>query len=454
ERMDLYNLKYTSLPCLGKPPDDAGVGIEGIEFTEYPQECRLIKKTFAETKRIYPHVKVMFHVAHGLYACNDPEKRFGDSRVIRADGKQIMYGGDNPGYYRRYFSKEKVEQGWRWWIFYPTMENSFGKAMIEATRYMVEELGATGMWADGFISGYSYVDGNGGGYSYDRWDGHSADIDPKTKLVTRKKTCVPWVTLPVLKRVIRIIAAAGGVTITNEGPDYPTPRSLWNEETIASCEGSPKSLIALHLGRAPCSLSSPVADSEAAYRDILEKLNYGSLYFMYADKLEHKTLLEHMYPITIESIHQGTVRGKERIVTKNSGVYSWPGDRSLHIVHLYDSSGRHARNNFLSTADRSGVRSKLQLKKDESAAVVKIPVEIVSSKPLNMNVGRYDAGGLAMALNGRGPVRVRVESGEFVVKPGSTYRVTTKTTQKVSAAANGSLEFSLTLAGPTTIEID
>ena len=402
--LDLYNLKYTSIGCLSKPPDDPTVGVEGIEFMEYPEECRLLKETFAKTKRLYPDVKVMFHVAHGLYACNDPKERFGDSRVIRADGKQIMYGGNNPDYYAKYFSKEKVEQGWRWWIFYPTMENSFGKAMIEAAHYMVDELGATGMWADGFISGYSYVDGNGEGYSYDRWDGHSVDIDPKTKLVTRKKTCVSWVSLPVLVKVVRIIAEGGGVTLTNEGPNFVTPRSLWKEQVIASCEGSPESVIALHLGRAPCSLSSPAKTAEESYRDILQKLEHGSLYFMYVHAMDHKTLLEHMYPITIESIHQGTVRGTERIITKNSGAYGWPGDRSLHIVYRYDSTGHLADNRFLSTADKSGVHTELQLGKDESAAVVKIPVEIESSSPVNLHVRRYDADGLIVALNGRGTV--------------------------------------------------
>ncbi|MBN2292649.1 MAG: hypothetical protein JXM70_09500 [Pirellulales bacterium] len=452
--MDLFNLKYISIGCLSNPPDDPTLGIEGIEFMEYPQECRMLKQTFAQTKRMYPDVKIMFHVAHGLYACNNPEKRFPDSRVIRADGKQIMYGGDNPKYYSRYFSKEKVEQGWRWWIFYPTMENSFGKAMLEVMHYMVDELGVTGMWADGFISGYAYVDGNDGGYSYDHWDGHSVDIDPKTKLILRKKTCVPWVALPVLVKVVRIIAAAGGVTLTNEGPDFVTPRSFWNEEVIASCEGSPKSVIALHLGRAPCSLSSAAKNAEESYRDILQKLEYGSLYFMYVHKMDHKTLLEHMYPITVESIHQGMVRGKERIVTKNSGVYSWPGDRCLHIVYRYDSTGHLAGNNFLSTADKSGVHTELRLEKDESAAVVRIPVEISSTSPVNLNVRHYDADGLSLALNGRGEVSFRLKSDKFVVKPGTAYQVRSSTSQNVVAGDAATLEFSLTLAGPTTLEID
>jgi hypothetical protein len=453
EFMDLFSLKYTCLPCLGNPPDDPDVSLEGVEFTEYPEECRLIKNTLAETKRLYPDVKAMFHVAHGLYACGDPEKRFGDSRVLRADGRQIMYGGDSWDYYARYMSKERFDEGWRWHIFYPTLENSFGKAMIQAAHYMVDVLGVTGMFADGFLSGYAYVDGNDGGYSYDRWDGHSVDIDPKTKLITRKKTCVPWVSLPVLKEVVRIIRAAGGVVITNEGPDYVTPRSFWKEDTIASCEGSPDAVIGLHLGRGPCSLSSPAADAEGSYLDILKKLDDGSLYFMYEHKLDRKTLLEHMYPITIESIHSGTIRGKERIITKNSGVFGRPGDRRLHLVYGYDSRGFPAKNDFWGTSDRSSVRTELRLKKDESAAVVFIPVQIDAAMPVNFSVRRYGDDGFEAVLNGKGQVQLSMTTGPFVIKPGKTYRVTTTESREVAAGDDASLEFPLTLDGPVTLRI-
>ncbi|MCX7425254.1 MAG: hypothetical protein NTW96_06470 [Planctomycetia bacterium] len=453
ETMDLLNLKYTSLGCLGKPPDDPAVSLEGFEFAEYPQECRLIKQTFAETKKRYPGVRVMFHVAHGLYACNNPEERFPDSRVLRADGKQIMYGGNDVKYYEPYFSKERVDAGWRWYIFYPTLENRFGKAMIRAMEYMVDELGATGMWADGFLSGYAYVDG-ADGYSYDRWDGHSVDIDPQTKLVTRKKTCVAWASLPVLKKVVQIIAAKGGVTITNEGPDYPMSRAFWKEDVIASCEGSPDSVVGLQLSRAPCSLSSAATTAEASYLDILAKLDRGSLYYWYSHSMDHKTLVEHMYPIEIESIHAGTIRGRDRIVTKNSGTYGWPGDRALHVVYRYDARGNLAGNDFLSTVDPKGVCTEVRLAQNESAAVVKIPVTIESPQAVNVNVRRYDAGGIEIAMNGGGEAKLRVAAGTFAVTPGAAYRVTAGTPQRVTAGNDATLEFALSLAGATTVTVE
>lgn len=445
EFMDLLNLKYTSIGCLGNPPDDPTVSLEGIEFAKYPQESALLKKTFAETKNIYPDVKVMFHVAHGLYACKNPEELFPDSRAIDANGNQIHYGPNTIDYYGKYFSADRVNEGWRWWIFYPTMENSFGKAMLEATRYMVDEIGATGMWADGFISGYVP-----GGFSYDGWDGHSVTIDPETKLVTQKKICVPWVALPVLKEVIRIIDAAGGVTITN---GHPGSRSLWNENMISSCEGSEKALISLHLGRAPCSLSSEADSIVATYRDILKKLEYGSLYFWYRYKMDHKTLVEHMYPITIQSIHSGIIRGEERIITMRSGIYGWHGDQSLHIVYLYDENGILVHNNFLTTIDNAGVRTELKLEGDQSAALVKLPIKISASGAINANVCQYDANGIALALNGEGNIEIALEDGDFAVKSDVKYKILANEMQSIVTAKNGRLLMPISLNGYATLQI-
>jgi hypothetical protein len=132
-------VKYVSYFYLIAPPDDPGMSLEGIEFTEYPQESALLRQSIAETHRLSPGVKVMFHVAHGLYLTNDPEGLFPDCRVIRADGKQIFYGPDTADYYCQFISRQRFDQGYRWYIFYPTLQNAFGKALLDAIDYMLEE---------------------------------------------------------------------------------------------------------------------------------------------------------------------------------------------------------------------------------------------------------------------------------------------------------------------------
>ena len=453
ETVDRKNVAYARMGCLGKPPDDPAVSLEGFEFVEYPIESGLIKKTFAESKALYPNMRVMFHVAHSLYACNNPKERFPDSRAIDANGNQLHYGPNTLDYYGKYFSKERFDEGWRWWTFYPTMENSFGIAMIEAMEYMLDDMGATGMWADGFISGYVT-----GGYSYDRWDGYSVIIDPKTKLITRKVTCVPWVALPVLKKVLRMIEARGGITLTN---GRPGPRSLWKEAMINCCEsggGDARPIGGLHLGRTLMPLGNPNAIKNARdiYRDILGKLDFGALYTFYCDGeyMKYKTLIEHMYPITFEAIYPGTVRGPERIVTKKSGIYGWHGDRSLHIAYLYDARGALTQQNFVTTVDNAGVRTELTLEKEQSAVTAKLPITLTASQPVNVNVRQYDAKTIRLVLNGKGEVTVRVKSREFAIKPGTLYKVQTDKPQNITASADGILSVSLTLDGPRMVEIE
>ncbi|MBI3921093.1 MAG: hypothetical protein HY318_06725, partial [Armatimonadetes bacterium] len=282
-------------------------------------------------------------------------------------------------------------------------------------------------------------------------------IDPKTKRIVRKKTCVPYVAIPVLVKVARIISEKGGVLVSN---DVGGPRSIWKEDIITSCEtggGDARPVGGLHLGRTVTPLGNPMAiqNGRDIYRDILTKLDLGALYFWYGDydRLKYKTLVEQMYPITFDSIHGGTVRGLERIVTKKSGVYGWKGDRSLHCVYRYDARGALTRSDCLTTVDKAGVRTQVNLAEAQSAAVVKIPCRLTASAPVNVCVNRYDESMVSLELNGKGKATLTLTTGDFTVKDDRKYRVTIggKTTDLMPKA--GELRVELSLQGPVIVNI-
>ena len=445
-------LKYVSFFYLIAPADDPGMSLEGIEFTEYPKESSLLKKTIAETHRLNPGIKVMFHIAHGLYATNQPEKIFPDSRVIDAKGNQVMYGPDSASYYCRYFSQERFDQGHRWWIFYPTMENSFGKAMLDAIDYMLEEIGTMGMYADGFVSGYAR------GYTYNTWDGHSVEIDPETRAVKRKMANVTLMALPVLKAVARKVAAKGGIVITN---GQPGPRSLWKENYFTTCEtsgGDQLSISRLHVGPTVTAFGDPrrINCRRDLYGDILSKLDWGALYFYYGDKdyaVDERMLVRHMYPFTLEELHAGWIKGKERIITKVPGVYGWRGDRHLHKVYRSDSRGVLVPNEDFSTADTKEVRTELRLAESESAVVERIPVVLSTASPVNVLVKQYDSNGVHVLLNGRGNVQLTFSSGDFRMEDGRMYLVASDGSAPVRIRAGQSLAVPLKLDGETLVRI-
>ena len=449
EFVRLRALKYASIPCLSHVADDAGISVEGIEFTEYPQECTRLQATMAETRRRFPEVHVMFHIAHSLYATDRPDELFPESRVLNANGQQTDYGGNNLDYYRKYFSAEHVDSGYRWFIFYPSTDNRFGRAMLDATEHMLDELGATGMFGDGLTHGY------GGRFTYDRWDGHTAEIDPRTKTITRKYASVNLLADPILIEVVHKIQAHGGTVIANS---YPGTRTFHQENVLYCIETSSGdgTLARLHLAPTCIGLGDPtrIECERDVYYDIRDKIEHGALYFYYSEgELTHPTVTAQMYPITVETLRPGALQGPERIVISRSGVYGWAGDRHMHRVYRYDGRGVEAPHGFVTTHDAGGVRTQVTLDENETAVVTPIPAALAATEAVNARVDQYDAEGIRIVLNGRGACRLQIASGAFAVTQDTPYVLTIGVeTRKLTADAKG-LEFEVVLDGQTEVAI-
>ena len=161
------------------------------------------------------------------------------------------------------------------------MDNSFGKAMLDAIDVMLEEIGCTSMFADGYTHGY------GGRFTYNTWDGHTADIDPETKTITRQYASVNLLAQEVLVRVARKVEAAGGVVICNS---YPGTRTVHNENVLYCIESASgdAQLIRLHLLPGPPALGNHIRLQNGSPRDIYDhirsKLHYGGLYSITATR--------------------------------------------------------------------------------------------------------------------------------------------------------------------------
>ena len=97
-----------------------------------------------------------------------------------------------------------------------------------------------------------------------------------------------------------------------------------------------------HLAPNASSLAlGPFSNERELYLDVLDKLSWGVLYMYFNERipLTYPSLPAKQYPITFEEIRPGMVRGSQRIITMNSGVYGWPNDQSLHRVFKFDSRG-------------------------------------------------------------------------------------------------------------------
>jgi hypothetical protein len=436
EDIALRNLKYLLIHCLSYSADDPGISIEGIEFLDFPKERKLLKEQFAAIHKAFPDLKIAFHVAHSLYATNRPDQVFPDSRVIDAEGKQAVYT-TNPG---SYFTPERRQQGWNWYIYYPTLDNSFGRAMLRSVDVMMDEIGADGPFMDGFMWAY------GGEYTYDRWDGHTAQIDRKTKTIVRKMGSVFLLSQDALVAFCRKIRDKGGVVVANNSV---MTRTIAREKYILhdkECFAGPE----LHLASTPMALSLPSAirSEPDVFRDVLDKLKWGNLYIYYEEgRLTYPSVPAQMYPITFEEIRSGYVKGSQRLITMHSGLYGWPGDRQLHVAYRYDSRGVQIPHEFLTTADQEGVRTQVDLAKNQCALVKKIPVTIESAGPVNVHVIRYDDKACDLVASGRGPATLTIRGGDFLVRPGLKYVLRKNGADARSALATGeSLAFFMELS--------
>ena len=436
----LKNLRYGTLSCLAAATDDPAVSIEGIEFMDFPKEMQVLKQTMAELRASYPDIFGMFHVAHSLYATNKPDEKYPDSKVLDGDGEQAVW----PDKEYRYITKERQAQGWRWWIYYPTPGNSFHDALMKSMDVMLDEIGCRGVFWDGMLCAYM------GAYTYDgRLDGHSADIDPATRTIKRQKGSVILLSQPSILQAIRKVQAKGGVIIAN---NCRITRTIGKENIIIVHEsGSADN----HLSQTPVGLGGGILwDETETYRDVVNMLNNGSLYFFINwRRLRGESLATYLYPITCEVVRPGYARGPERIVTTRSGIYGWAGDPSLHLVRCFDGRGVPASGGAITTADDSGVRTELALGEYESAVIERIPVQFVAPASVNCDVIQYDKTAVRVRLNGKDAVRLHIRSGEFPVSPGDAFRVKGVAPDAARADENGILSIPLNLDGLAEIEI-
>ncbi|MEM2960701.1 MAG: hypothetical protein QXU67_03760, partial [Candidatus Bathyarchaeia archaeon] len=414
-------------------------------------EMKLLKEQIEAIHKAHPNLKVMFHVAHNLYATNKPEEKFPDSRVITIEGKHAVYGYDYSNYV--YFKKERVDEGWRWYIYYPTLNNSYGEALMKSVDVMMDELGCDAVFMDGFFWPY------GPDYTYDRWDGHSADIDPNTKTIASKKGSILLLSQDALIAFVRKVKSKGGVVFANNAV---VTRKLAEEDNIIfvrEAVGKVNYVCAdAHLAPTVVSLADPhaITDEISLYRDVYDKLRWGNLFFYYQEgEITYKSVPSQMFPITFEEIHSGYVKGKERMITLHSGIYGWRGDRDLHFSYRYDARGRLVPNNFLTTVDDSGVRTEVYLEDMEMAVIKRVPLTIGTETPVNLIFKEYNEKEISLVLNGDGEIKVIVRNGDFSIKPESTYLVKINSSiEEVLSDEEGILSFSLVLKGEVGVKIE
>ena len=244
---------------------------------------------------------------------------------------------------------------------YPVLGNGQDQYLMEQARFLIEDVGLDGTYVDSFAGAKSLVLG----YSYDKWDGITVDIDPGTGRITSKYTDTFLAGADSRKKLIEYVLSAGGTFVANghaiarqtqalpafrfnEGYSSISPSS-WEvgEEpplAVRLCAGQLSS--PLHLGLRPYVLGqNPKEYASVIMKMVMGYLRHGALYYHYGTEIPETGpgggeygALNHMYPITPVRLGKGFVEGKERIVTAVSGSYEWSNARKPNVL-VFDIRG-------------------------------------------------------------------------------------------------------------------
>jgi len=326
-----------------------GAVSEVHNFEQYLNtDSQPIKEIIKKIKEAKSDAKVLPYFHCFIETSKNAKEKYKDAMILLPDGEQADYG------------KPELP------LFFPTLENSFGKDQEKEIELLIDKFGFDGIYWDEFE--YSSTK-----YHYGQpHDGYSADIDPQTHKIIRLKSSVTLLTQPWrVKMVEKILNEKKKLLVINGNPHtetilkYKVPRFV-ETGSISNCTRA--------------QLFTPIAlgdhlterSEKDAYRKMLEALDYGCVYYWYYYLIwpEYPTLTSYMFPITPIEINKGYIIGKERIITKVSGYFGW-GDNTDAEVHYFDTEGREVKRDTEKIKKDGKTYYKIVLGEYESCVIVR-----------------------------------------------------------------------------------
>ena len=217
---------------------------------------------------------------------------------------------------------------------YPTLTNSFGKAYRRIIEMYLKDVNIDWLyWDESNGPGMTASDNASAASStYNAWDGHTAEIDPKTNTIIRKYGILPLISNSFIISIADIFRKKGSFVLFN-GAASTKERMMFPCMTEAQDDFS--RIYTLHL-------CSPLAYSIAKLniKTIRKYIQAGAILIKNRMSAETGTkALSKCYPLTIMEIRPGWIKAKERVITSKSGDFGWDGKFSAK-VYRYDKNDK------------------------------------------------------------------------------------------------------------------
>jgi hypothetical protein len=380
-----------------------GTGVMEPYFADYR---RRVREAVAKIHQAVPDVKVLGYYDTQRDSSENSQEKFADSALIGADGKQL-----NTNWNGRYSYSYNVV---------PTLQNSFGKAALETAKKYLSDMNLDGIyWDEMEITGY-----NSPLLSYKVVDGHTCQLDSKTWTIAREVGISPLATKEFRLAVINAVKAKGG-TLLGNGPSgeldelhTQTPHMIEIQHNDDwSYQGN---------------LETPLGFTAGGYdwKNFLRAFNQAMLPITtlpFDAKLQQyrypHDMMPYVFPFTPIELHAGYLLGKERIITTHSGNYGWSGGKVLSLSHHFDENGKLLDTHFPIKITRKEARTSVELKDNEAAVLVKIPITFapptkVLSSVWNaaITVNQYDGKSIALNINAPDGGILTIQNGTFILQ--------------------------------------
>ncbi len=304
--------------------------------------CELAANTARGLQRATPRVEAFIYTHQNL--CTEPghERKYPDSRAVDTTGKvaTTVYS-PSPS------------------LFVPTLEDSYGKAMMGVYALIAERLDAN-VYIDEItasnVPGYGTYEG--------AWDGCTAIVDPASHATMGKRSSAILLMQPWRATLLAYLTSKDKAVLAN-GPHYTRTMLSWPVQCFVESEPEDNVVIGAHLGHPLCIAQPYNPDALARYRAARRLLDRAGIQFVtFAADIS-------LFPITPVELRAGVIIGAERILTNRSGCFGW-GDASSADVYVYDSQAKRVATPDAKEVRQAGtVMTELRLPPDHLAILVR-----------------------------------------------------------------------------------
>jgi len=407
--------------CFGAGPKPAGMKVElnvhgpwfeyfdGIKYSR-EQYLDAVKRSIAASKQLYGSIKILAKTECNLVTLDKTRIAGGEKFPKCGKNSEGEYGCKltaeqsaviNATPYRD--SVLRLEDGRVLAdTFYPAdpllnllvqvEENNYRyRNMLEQFDFLLDKAGFDGIYIDQFAAGCGGPLSRVDRCSYDRWDGHTIDLN-KNGDIARKYYDYAITGNSARAKLIEHLLDRKKVVVLNTQPTSRLTESLpaisfhemendnlttfirGNDKPPAlryqgKCQLSPSPVV---LGLRPERFSRNPADwAKILNRGVITALRHGLLYYYYGVKIGVNGAygpVNHMFPFTPVQLGEGFLIGQERIITCISGNFS-STKKPRHCL-LFDEFGNEKAATCKISRTASGWDTEVRLKDWNEIAVI------------------------------------------------------------------------------------